>query len=141
MSLRSLSLVLASFFCSIFWLRSHTRSQLPLPNHSGYCSEAISRTRTKVSQRMAGGRPLADQLVESVAAGVAGVAQLFLDAQQLVVLGDALGTRQRAGLDLQRVGGDRDIGDGGVLGLARTVRNDGGVAGALGGFDRVEGFG
>src|ERR1051326_259032 len=31
---------------------------------------------------------------------------LFLNAQQLVVLGDAIGTRSRAGLDLPRSGGD-----------------------------------
>src|SRR2546429_7358487 len=43
------------------------------------------------------------QVVESLAAGVVGdVTQVFLDAQQLVVLGDAVRTAQRAGLDLAR---------------------------------------
>ena len=55
------------------------------------------------------------------------VAQLLLDADQLVVLGEPVGARQRAGLDLAGVGGDRDVGDGGVLGLAGAVRDDGRV--------------
>ena len=37
---------------------------------------------------------------------------------------------QRAGLDLARVGRDREVGDRRVLGLARAVRDDGRVAGA-----------
>ena len=55
-------------------------------------------------------------------AGVARLgAQLFLDAQELVVLGEAVRARQRAGLDLPAVGGDGEVGDGRVLGLARAV--------------------
>ena len=82
------------------------------------------------------------QVVERVAARVAGdVAQVFLDAQQLVVLGHAVRTRHRAGLDLQRIHADRDVGDGRVLGLARAVRDHRGVAGALGHLDRGEGLG
>ena len=82
------------------------------------------------------------QLVERLAAGIARrVAEILLDAQQLVVLGDAVGARQRAGLDLQRVGGHRDVGDRGVLGLARAVRDHRRVARALGHLDRGERLG
>jgi hypothetical protein len=46
-----------------------------------------------------------------------GVAELLLDAQQLVVLRDALAAGGRAGLDLARVDRDGEVGDGRVLGL------------------------
>jgi hypothetical protein len=39
-------------------------------------------------------------------------AQLFLDADQLVVFGEPVGARQRAGLDLAAIGRDGEIGDG-----------------------------
>ncbi len=59
---------------------------------------------------------------EGAAAGVdGGVAQFLLDAQQLVVLRDAVGAGGGAGLDLAGVRRDRDVRDGRVLGLARTV--------------------
>ena len=46
------------------------------------------------------------QVVERAPAGVAGdVAEVFLDAQQLVVLGDAVAAAHRAGLD-QRAAND-----------------------------------
>src|ERR1051325_1190430 len=69
------------------------------------------------------------------------VAQLLLDAQELVVLGDAVAARGRAGLDLPRVRGHGEVGDGGVLGLAGAMRDDVAVAGALGHLDRVERLG
>mmetsp|Transcript_81542 Transcript_81542/g.226847 ORF Transcript_81542/g.226847 Transcript_81542/m.226847 type:complete len:508 (+) Transcript_81542:825-2348(+) len=69
------------------------------------------------------------------------VAQVFLDAQQLVVLGHAVRARQRAGLDLAGVQANGDVGNGVVLGLARAVRDDRGVAGALGHLDGGEGLG
>src|SRR5437763_1546539 len=52
-----------------------------------------------------------------------GVAEVVLDAQQLVVLRDAIGSGRRAGLDLAAVGGDREVGDRRVLALARAVRH------------------
>jgi hypothetical protein len=73
--------------------------------------------------------------------GYGDVAQVFLDAQQLVVLGDAVAAAQRAGLDLAGVGAHGDVGDGAVFGLARAVADHGGVAGALGHLDGGEGFG
>src|SRR5580693_8933856 len=55
----------------------------------------------------------------STGPGVArGVAEQFLDAQQLVVLGHALAARGRPGLDLAAIGGDGEIGDRRVIGLA-----------------------
>ncbi len=87
-------------------------------------------------------QPGSAQVVERGAAGVVGdVAQVFLDAQQLVVLGDAVGTAQRTGLDLARVGAHGDVGDGGVFRFARAVRDHGRVARALGHLDGGEGFG
>ena len=63
-------------------------------------------------------------------AGIHGpLAELLLDPQQLVVLRDAIGAGGRAGLDLAGVGGDGEVGDRRVLGLAGAVRDDGGVAG------------
>src|SRR6476620_2424998 len=79
---------------------------------------------------------------EGGSTGVAGgVVELLLDAQQLVVLGDALGARGGAGLDLAAVGGDGEVGDGDVLGLPRAVAHHAAVAVAVGQVDRVEGFG
>ena len=68
-------------------------------------------------------------------------AQLLLDPQELVVLGDPVGPAGRPGLDLAGVGGHGDVGDGGVLGLARAVADDRAVLVALGHLDRVEGLG
>ena len=55
-------------------------------------------------------------------------AQLLLDAQQLVVLRDAVRARGRARLDLPGAERDREVGDRRVLGLARAVRHDRRVA-------------
>src|SRR6478735_10089396 len=56
---------------------------------------------------------------EGAPAGVArGVVELLLDAEQLVVLGDALRAGRGTGLDLTAVGRDREVGDRRVLGLA-----------------------
>src|SRR6516165_252347 len=52
--------------------------------------------------------------------------QVLLDAQQLIVLGDAIGAAGGAGLDLAGVGGYRDVGDGRVLRLTAAMADDGG---------------
>ena len=54
--------------------------------------------------------------------------QLLRDHQEAVVLRRALRARRCTGLDLSRTGGDREIGDERVLGLARAVRDDVAVA-------------
>ncbi|OEI69359.1 phosphopyruvate hydratase [Curtobacterium sp. ER1/6] len=79
---------------------------------------------------------------ERGAAGVdGGVTELLLDAEQLVVLRDAVRAGRGAGLDLATVDGHRDVRDGGVLGLARAVRQDRGHAVALRQGDGVERLG
>src|SRR5579862_2826345 len=50
-------------------------------------------------------------------------AQLLLDPEQLVVLGDAIGARRRAGLDLTGAERDGEVGDRRILGLAGAVRH------------------
>ena len=49
------------------------------------------------------------------------IAQHLLDAQELVVLGHAIGARRGAALDLARVGGHGQVGEGGVFCLAGAV--------------------
>ena len=68
-------------------------------------------------------------------------AELFLDTEELVVFRDAVGAAEGTGLDLATVGRNRDISDGGVFGFTGTVGEDGGIAGFLGHFNRVEGLG
>src|ERR1700685_2463717 len=51
------------------------------------------------------------------------LAEILLNAQQLVVLGDPVRTRRRTRLDLSRVDRDHQVRDGRVLGLPRTVRD------------------
>ena len=48
-------------------------------------------------------------------------AKLFLDTEELVVFGDAVGATEGAGLDLATVGCNCDISDGGVFGFTGTV--------------------
>src|SRR5690606_14255539 len=68
-------------------------------------------------------------------------AEALLDAQELVVLGDAVGAAGAASLDLAHAGGDREVSDEGVLGLAGPVRDHRMVPRAPGGVDRLERFG
>src|SRR2546430_1796376 len=75
--------------------------------------------------------------LERVAAGEAGAgAEVGFDREEAVVLGEALGARDRADLDLAGGGGHGEVGDGGVLGLARAGRDDGAVAVAAGQVER-----
>ena len=69
-------------------------------------------------------RPLLLRSERGAAGEARGRAELFLDAQKLIVFGDAVGAGGRAGLDLAGAHGDDEIGDEGVLGLAGAVRND-----------------
>src|SRR5580704_5178949 len=97
-------------------------------------SRATTRWRsrlTKDSRRTAGLQargPARLLAAQDRRAGIARLgAELLLDAQELVVLGEPVRARQRAGLDLAAVGGDRQVGNRGVLGLAGTVGHHGAV--------------
>src|SRR5512137_104148 len=91
--------------------------------------------------KMAGPTPGSERALEGALAGVFGlVAQFRLDLQQTVVLGDAVGTAQRTGLDLAGTSGHREIGNGRILGFAGAVRHDGGVIRAVRHLDGFEGF-
>src|SRR5699024_4618862 len=70
-----------------------------------------------------------------------GLTQLLLDAEQLVVLRHALAARRGAGLDLAAVGGHRQVGDGGVLGLTGAVGHHRGEARAVREVHGVQGLG
>ncbi|TYZ50787.1 hypothetical protein PybrP1_012753, partial [[Pythium] brassicae (nom. inval.)] len=71
--------------------------------------------------------------VAEVGAGVARlVAELLLDAQQLVVLGEALRAARRARLDLAGAQPDRQVRDERVLRLTRPVARHDGPTGLLG---------
>src|SRR4051794_15276393 len=64
------------------------------------------------------------------------VAELVLDPQQLVVFGGAIGARGCSGLDLTAAGGNGDVRNRRILGFARAVRDDSGVAAPLRELDR-----
>ena len=68
-------------------------------------------------------------------------AQLLFDADELIVLGDAVGAAHRTRLDLSRIGGDGDIGYRGVFGFARTMRGHRGISVAVGHFDGIKRLG
>jgi len=81
-------------------------------------------------------------VVESVEAGISHrVAEVFLDAQQLVVLGDAIRARERTGLDLHGIEADGNVGNGRILGFAGAMRDHRRIAGAFGHLNRSKGFG
>ena len=69
------------------------------------------------------------------------VAELALDPQQAVVLGDTLRAGRRAGLDLARPHRDDEVRDRRVLGLAGAMRHHRGPAGAARELDRLDGLG
>ncbi len=79
---------------------------------------------------------------QGIPAGIfGGIAQFGFDAQQLVVLGNAVGAGGRAGLDLAHVQGHGQVGDGAVLGLAGAVGGNGPPAGPVAGLDGFDGLG
>src|SRR5229473_856683 len=78
-------------------------------------------------------------MTKRLPAGVlGGGAKLFLNAQQLVVLGDAVSTAGRTRLDLAATRGHRKVRDEGVFGFARSVRTDRSVAGVGRHADRFQ---
>src|ERR1051325_2857427 len=65
-------------------------------------------------------------LVKGAAARItSGPAQVFFDAEELVVFGYAVGAREAAGLDLPGVCRHGEVCDERVFGLARAMRDDG----------------
>src|SRR2546421_1514676 len=65
---------------------------------------------TRCSLRCARFRTRLFELIERGTTGEArGRAQVCFDAQELIVLGDAVGARERAGLDLAGVGRNREV--------------------------------
>ena len=82
------------------------------------------------------------RLPEGAFAGeLGGFAELFFDAEELIVLGDAVGAAGRAGLDLTRAGRYRQIGDEGILRFAGTMRDHGRVTGGRGHLHRRQRLG
>src|SRR6476620_6685063 len=120
-SLRCLRPALSRACCCTCACSAATCRSPPSPNQRRYCSHASSASlRTiRIARLRNGVESSALERDEGVAPGIAGIAaQLLFDAQQLVVLRDTIAAAQRARLDLRRRGGDRDVGDGGVFGLA-----------------------
>src|SRR6188768_2177394 len=66
--------------------------------------------------------------LENRAAVLSRVRQLLFDPQQLVVLGDPIGARGGACLDLARRKTDGQVGDSRVLGFTAAVAGDGRVS-------------
>src|SRR6187551_419083 len=90
-----------------------------------------------------GSTAIGDRLAAAAAEGVPArirrpLAELLLDPAEPVVLRDPVATARSAGLDLARAGRDHEVGDRGVLGLARAVGDDGCIAVLTRQRDRVE---
>ena len=68
------------------------------------------------------------------------VAKFFFDSQKLIVLGDTIGTRERAGLDLPGVRRHSDVSYGCVFRLTRSMADYSCVPILLGKLDSVQGF-
>src|SRR6185503_12701049 len=67
-------------------------------------------------------------------------AQVFLDTQQLIVFGDAIGARQRSSFDLPGICSDCEIGYERIFSLAGAMRDDRGPPVRLREGDAVESF-
>src|SRR5205085_3891685 len=137
-SLRALSSALVCRCPATWALSSRTRNQPPFPSHIGYCSPRMTSAKTMASQRIGRSVPLYELMERRASRIMRDVAQVFFDAQQLVVFGDSVGARQRSGLDLSCVGSHGDVGDETVFGFARTVRDYRRVAGADRHADRCQ---
>src|SRR5512144_2331617 len=82
------------------------------------------------------------RVLEGRLAGEAsGLPQPPFDPQQLIKLGDALAAAAGAGLQVPRAGGDGEVGDRRILGLARAVRDEAVVVMALRQLDGGERLG
>src|SRR5512132_4218435 len=101
-----------------FSRRCRSRSRVPNSPPSTANTTAIASI-TIVPRRLMTGLRL--DAIQRAAGELGGGAKLLLDAQQLVVLRDAIRPARRAGLDLAGARRDGEVGDEGVLGLARAV--------------------
>ena len=102
--------------------REHADEQHRRPRRSTRraATSTTDERRWRAAAARSAGRALRIGASARPAAVRGGLAELLLDAQQLVVLGDAVGPGRRAGLDLPAAGGDGEVGDRRVLGLARS---------------------
>lgn len=80
-------------------------------------------------------------VVAALAGITGGFAQILFNAEQLVVLRHALTAAGGTGFDLAGIHRNRQIGNGGILRLAGTVRHNGGITRAVGHLNGVQGFG
>src|SRR5579863_1660144 len=115
-------------------LRWRNRSKVP---YSPPCTAntATAMAIVKTTSRLMPG----PNAVDRPAGILRRVAQLLLDPQELVVLGDTVGPAGRPGLDLAHAARDREVGDECVLGFAGAVRDDRQIPrapGQLDGFHR-----
>src|SRR5262249_9102004 len=103
--------------------RGHTGAEAPVaPSGGGAARSTSPRSPGQAPPAPEGGR----------------LAEVLLDAQQPVVLRHPVRTGRGAGLDLAAVGGHGEVGDGRVLGLARTVRHHARVRVAGGQLDGLQ---
>src|SRR5215208_1472153 len=100
--------------------RWRTRSIVPNspPSTAKTTATAIAATTPR---RLTSEDPL--DAIQRAARELARVAELFLDAQELIVLRDAIRSARRAGLDLSGAGCNGEVRDERVLGLTRTMRD------------------
>src|SRR6476619_4281271 len=110
---------------------------IPTPTQPATMAPRSTNLVTRRSEVPAPGR--AGQRRAPEVAGV--VAKLVGDPQRAVVLGDALGARRGAGLDLSGAHRDDEVADRRVLGLARAVGDDRAPACPPGELDRVDRLG
>ena len=79
-------------------------------------------------------------LLQFVVTVLSAVTKFLLDADELVVLSQAVCAAHRTSLDLTRVGSNGDVRDCGILSLARTVRSYRGIAMTMSHLDSFEGL-
>ena len=85
------------------------------PGGTGACSlldSAVQATATRATSR---------HLAKFLVTVTGLVAKFDLDLHETVVLGDTVGPAEGTGLDLAAVGGNRNVGDSGVLSLAGAM--------------------
>src|SRR6476620_3430605 len=69
-----------------------------------------------------------------------GAAEIFFDAQELIVFGDSIRARQRSRFDLSGISRDGEIGDERILRLAGAMRDNRGETVSLRQFDAIQRF-